>query len=93
MGSVDCVQCQVNEFCTDPHSKWYSHKLNSAGFTYKVLNDVCDDRALWVAGPKPASTHNITFFHGGTEVSKANKKKNEATRDNNALYFMIPKGK
>ncbi len=43
-------------------------------------------------GPKPASTHDITFFRGGTQVS-ANCHKNEATWDKNALYFQIPKGK
>lgn len=92
LGSVDCVHCPVNEFRTDPHSKWYSHKLNAAGLTYEVVIDVCSSNALWVAGPKPASTHDITFFRGGTEVSK-DRKKNEATWDSNALYFQIPKDK
>jgi hypothetical protein len=43
-------------------------------------------------GPKLASTHDITFFCGGKEVSKS-KKKNEATWDKSALYFQILKGK
>jgi len=92
IGTVDCVHCAVNEFRTEPGSKWYSHKLNGCGLTYEVVIDVCDDKVLWVAGPKPASTHDITFFHGGTEVSK-NKKKNEAVWDKNALYFQIPVGR
>ncbi len=44
-----------------------------------------------VARPKPASTHDITFFCGGTEVSK-DRKKNKV-RESNALYFQVPKGK
>ena len=91
-GTVACVHCPVNELRTDPGSKWYSHKLNAAGFTYEVVMDVCESRAIWVAGPKPASTHDITFFRGGTEVSKS-KTTNEGKWDKNALYFRIPDGK
>ena len=89
IGTVDCVHCQVNELRTDPHSKWYSHKFNGAGFTYEVVVDVCDDKVLWIAGPKPASTHDITFFRGGQEVSR-NKKMNEEVWDKDSLYFRIP---
>ena len=92
LGTVDCVHCPVNELRTDPNSKWYSHKLNASGFTYEVVMDVCESPTLWVAGPKPASTHDITCFHGGTEESKS-KTMNEAKWDENALYFQIPDGK
>ncbi len=92
LGTVDCVHCETNEFRTDPNSKWYSHKHNGAGVSYEVVVDLCEDKILWTAGPKPASTHDITFFCGGTQVSK-NRHKNEATWDENALYFQIPKGK
>ncbi len=92
LGTVDCVHCPVNEFRTDPNSKYYSHKFHGPGVTYEIVMDVCDSKARWVAGPKPASTHDITFFRGGTEVSKS-REKNEVTWDKNALYFHIPKGK
>ena len=92
IGSVDCIHCKVNELRIDPNSVWFSHKHNGAGFTYEVVMDVTDDKVIWVAGPKPASTHDITFFRGGKEVGK-NKKKNEAVWDKNALYFQIPDGK
>jgi hypothetical protein len=92
LGTVDCVHCETNEFRTDPNSKWYSHKHNGAGVSYEVVVDLCEDKILWTAGPKPASTHDITFFRGGTQVSK-NRHKNEATWDANALYFQIPEGK
>ncbi len=92
LGTVDCVHCKTNEFCTDPNSKWYSHKHNGAGVLYKVVVDLFDNKILWTAGPKPASTHNITFFCGGTQVS-TNRQRNEATWDKNAMYFKIPEGK
>ena len=92
IGSVDCVHCEVNEFRTAPNSIWYSHKHNGCGLTYEVVMDLCDDRVLWLAGPKPASTHDITFFRGGKTVSKS-RNTNEAAWDKGALYFQIPKGK
>jgi hypothetical protein len=92
LGTVDCVHCETSEFRTDPNSKWYSHKHNSAGVSYEVVVDICEDNIIWTAGPKPASTHDITFFHGGTQVSR-NRHKNEATWDKNAFYFQILKGK
>ena len=92
LGTVDCVHCETNEFRMDPNSKWYSHKHNDAGVSYEVVVDICEDNIIWTAGPKPASTHDITFFCGGTQVSR-NRHKNEATWDKNALYFQILKGK
>ena len=88
-GTVDCVHCETNEFRTDPNSKWYSHKHNGAGVSYEVVIDIYRDKILWTAGPKPASTLNITFFRGGTQVS-TNSLKHEAVWDKNALYFQIP---
>jgi hypothetical protein len=75
----------------DPNSKWYSHKHNGAGVSYEVVVDLCEDKILWTAGPKSASTHDITFFCGGTQVS-TNRHKNEAIWDANALYFQILEG-
>ncbi len=92
LGIVDCVHYKTNEFCTDPNSKWYSHKHNGAGVSYEVVVDLFDSKILWTAGPKPASTHDITFFRGGTQVS-TNWQRNEATWDKNALYFKIPEEK
>jgi hypothetical protein len=91
-GTVDCVHCETNEFRTDPNSKWYSHKHNGAGVLYEVVVDICRDKIIWTDGSKPASTHDNTFFRGGTQVS-TNQHKNEATWDKNALYFQIPEGK
>jgi hypothetical protein len=92
LGTVDCVYFETNEFRTDPNSKWYSHKHNGAGVSYEVIVDICEDKIIWTAGPKPASTQDITFLRGGTQVS-TNRHKNEAACDKNALYFQILKGK
>jgi hypothetical protein len=86
-GTVDCVHCETNEFQTDPNSEWYFTR----GVSYEVVVDICRDEIIWTAGPKPASTHDITFFCSGNQVS-ANQHKNEATWDKNALYFQIPEG-
>ena len=46
-GTVDCVHCDMNEFWTDPNSKWYSHKHNGAGVSFEVVIDICRDNILW----------------------------------------------
>jgi hypothetical protein len=62
LGTVDCVHCKMNEFRTDPNSKWYSHKHNGAGVLYEVVIDICREIILWTAGPKPASKNDTAFF-------------------------------
>jgi hypothetical protein len=62
LGTVDCIHCKVNEFRTKLHSKWYSHKHNGSGVWYEVVIDICNKKVIWIAGPKPASAHNIIFF-------------------------------
>jgi hypothetical protein len=69
----------------------HSHKHNNAGVLYEVAVDICDNKVIWIASPKPASTYDIMFFCGGTKESM-NQQRNEATWDKNALYFQIPKG-
>ena len=92
VGTIDCVHCETFEFRTEPHSKWYSHKSNGAGVTYEVVIDILYDRVIWVSGPQPASTHDITMFRGGAQVDPS-KRNNKANWDRRALYFHIPEGK
>lgn len=66
LASLDCVHFKVQEFGTDPSSKWYSHKHNGPGLTYLVAVDTVKDRIVWAEGPFPAATHDITIFRGGT---------------------------
>ena len=92
VGTIDCAHCETFEFRTEPHSKWYSHKSNGAGVTYEVVIDILYDRVIWVSGPLPASTHDITMFRGGAQVDQS-KRNNKANWDRRALYFHIPEGK
>ncbi len=91
LGTIDCVHFEIHEFQTDLSSKWYSHKHNRVGVSYEVVIDVCANRAIWIAGPYPASTHDITIFCGGTQVCQI-KRNNKSYWDQNALYFKIPEG-
>jgi len=45
------------------------------------------DRIVWVNGPFPAATHDITIFRGGT------KKAGEHTWRKSSLYHKMPPGK
>lgn len=92
LASIDCVHCAVNELRTSPNSKWFSHKFHGPGFSYEIAIDIHDDRCVWVSGPYPASSHDITIFRGGTSDSKK-KVKNEANWKQDSLYFKVPKNK
>lgn len=83
--SIDGVHCRIREPRTDPGSKWYSHKTNSAGLAYELAIAIRSDRLVHVRGPFPASTHDITIFRGG--------KKGEEPKAQDALTFKIPIGK
>jgi hypothetical protein len=82
--SVDGVHCRIYEARKDPGSKWYSHKSNSAGVVYELGIAIRSNRLVWIRGPFPASTHDITIFRGG---------KKKETKDPEALQFQIPEGK
>ncbi len=47
---------------------------------------------MWIADPYPTSTHDITIFCGGTQVSQS-QCNNKTYWDWNALYFKILEGK
>lgn len=82
--SVDGVHCKIFEPRTDPGSKWYSHKHNSAGVCYELGVAIRSNRLVWIRGPFPASFHDVTIFRGG---------KNGEVKDPNALQSKIPDGK
>jgi hypothetical protein len=68
----------------NPGSTHYSHKFNGAGVSYELGIAIYSSRLVWIAGPFPASSHDLTIFRGG--------KPNEP-KDPNALIFKIPQGK
>jgi hypothetical protein len=80
LASIDCVHFEVNEFCTEPRSKWDSHKLNGSGLSYEVCCDLVEDHIVWVNGPFPASELDITIFPGG-------KRKEEKKWWNDSWFF------
>lgn len=83
--SVDGVHCRINEpRMNNPGSVHYSHKFNGAGVGYELGIAIFSNRLVWIAGPFPASRHDLTVFRGG--------KLNEP-KDPNALIFKIPQGK
>jgi hypothetical protein len=67
LASIDCIHCEIQEVRTSPDSKWYSQKFSGPGFSYEVCVDILKDRIVWVNGPFPAATHDITIFRGGTK--------------------------
>jgi hypothetical protein len=87
LGDIDNTHCPMQEFRTDPNSKYYSHKFYGPGVTYEVCIDVAKDQIIWVNGPFPAACHDITIFRGG------NKKEHKDLWKQNSLYFKIPDGK
>lgn len=84
--SVDGVHFQIYEVRTDPGSKWFDPKSQSAGLAYEIALAIRENQIAWINGPFPASTHDITMFRGGKEGNKDG-------WDQNSLYFQIPKGK
>jgi hypothetical protein len=63
--TVDGVHCKIHEPKHPYYSKnpeFYSHKFNQAGLTYELGIHVYENKLVWLKGPKPASTHDITVF-------------------------------
>jgi hypothetical protein len=83
VASLDCVHFKVQEFGTDPSSKWYSHKHNGPGLTYLMAVDTVKDRIVWAEGPFPAATHDITIFRGGTVTA------GKETWRKSSLYYKV----
>lgn len=63
--SVDGVHCKVNEPIHPVYSKnpkYYSHKSNGPALDYELGISVFDNKLVWMKGPKPAATHDITVY-------------------------------
>ena len=50
-------------------------QAHGAGLLYGIVVDLCDDKLIWTAGPKPASTHDVKKIRDGKEESKSKQKK------------------
>jgi hypothetical protein len=41
---------------------WFSHKFNAAGVSYEVAICIKTGDIVWIHGPFPAATHDLTIF-------------------------------
>ncbi len=63
--SVDGTHCRINEPQHPTLSKnkaFYSHKFNQAGLNYEIGLSTFNNQLMWVQGPMPAGTPDITVF-------------------------------
>ena len=60
--SVDGVHCPINEPRKKPNAKWYSHKFHKPGLAYEIAISVYSSKVVWVRGPFPAGTSDLSIF-------------------------------
>jgi hypothetical protein len=60
--TVDGINFITEEFCMDPHGKWFDHKSKSAGLKYEFAVSLRKPALVWINGPFPESWHDITVF-------------------------------
>lgn len=88
--SVDGVHCKTYEARKNPSSKIYSHKSSGPALAYELGISIYENKLVWIAGPFPASVHDISIFR--------NDKDHMFPDDNDpeqkvSLMSMIPEGK
>jgi len=63
--TVDGVHCPTEEpthkFFSE-NKKYFSHKIHGAGLDYEIGMSIFQQKCVWVAGPYPAGTNDITVF-------------------------------
>jgi hypothetical protein len=69
IGSVDGVNCRIQEVRKDPGSKWFDYKSNGAGVGYELGIAIQSGNLIWIRGPFTASTHDVTKLRGGEKDS------------------------
>ena len=70
-GSVDGVHFRIQEPRKQPNTNWKSHKSNGPGYSYEVALSLYDSKIIWIDGPFPAATGDLTTFcHDGGLKSK-----------------------
>jgi hypothetical protein len=73
--SVDGVHCRVQEVRKDPSAKWFDHKSHGAGVAYELGIAIRSGKLVWIKGPFPASTHDVTIFRGEDNPEQSLKQK------------------
>lgn len=60
--TIDGIHCRIQEPRTDnPGSHWFSHKSNGPGVTYELVIHTKKQQLMWIKGPKPAATKDLTM--------------------------------
>lgn len=68
--SVDGIHCEIQE---PSHGRWskntayYSHKFEKSALAYEVAIAVFESKVVWINGPFPAATQDITIFKQALE--------------------------
>lgn len=66
--TVDGIHCEIDEPTLPSfaeNKKYYSHKFHSAGLDYEIALSIFEQKCVWVAGPYPAGTNDISVFRHG----------------------------
>jgi len=71
--SVDGIHCRINkpiDAAFSKNKKYYSHKYNQAGVNYEIGLSIYRSKLMWMNGPFPASTNDVTIYreHGLKEA-------------------------
>jgi SRSO17 transposase len=56
------VHCRINEPRKTPSAGWYSKKYNKAGVSYELGIAIHHNKLVWINGPFPAGTNDITIY-------------------------------
>jgi DDE superfamily endonuclease len=60
--TIDGIHCQILEpRVNDPGPHWWSHKSNGPAVTYELVIHTRKQQLMWIKGPKPAATKDITM--------------------------------
>ena len=64
--TVDGVHCPIWEPMHAVYSKnpeFYSHKYHKAGLNYEIAMSIFEQRCVWINGPFPAGSNDISVFN------------------------------
>lgn len=56
------IQCKLDKTTKKYIRSWFSHKFQSAGVSYEVAVCIKTGDIVWIHGPFPAATHDMSIF-------------------------------
>ncbi|CAJ1946486.1 unnamed protein product [Cylindrotheca closterium] len=63
------------------NTRYYSHKYNKAGLDYELGISLVDNRLLWIRGPFPAGTNELTVLREQGLLAELKRRKQSAIGD------------